>query len=95
MNTSRLAGWPIPRVCLGTGTWPVNPATKQADVLSLLHHLLAGPKPFFDTAPMYGYSTSETWIENSSVAPQSRLKIAAACRPSGAVTLRNVRLPHA
>lgn len=62
MKTSRLAGWPLPRVCLGTGTWPVNPNTTQANVLTLLHHLLAGPKPLFDTAPMYGHSQSETWL---------------------------------
>ncbi len=68
MPTSRLAGWTIPRVCLGTGTWPINPSTTQAGVLELLHHLLAGPKPYFDTAPMYGHSESETWI--GSVLPE-------------------------
>jgi D-threo-aldose 1-dehydrogenase len=62
MKTSRLASWPLPRVALGTGTWPVNPGTQQSTVLALLHHLLAGPKPLFDTAPMYGHSQSETWI---------------------------------
>lgn len=62
MKTSRLAGWPMPRVGLGTGTWPMNPTTTQANVLALLHHLLAGPKPLFDTAPMYGHSQSETWL---------------------------------
>ncbi len=62
MKPSRLAGWPLPRVGLGTGTWPINPTTTQANVLDLLHHLLAGPKPLFDTAPMYGHSQSETWL---------------------------------
>jgi len=62
MQPSRLAGWPLPRVGLGTGTWPMNPTTTQAKVLELLHHLLTGPKPFFDTAPMYGHSQSETWL---------------------------------
>ena len=63
MTASRLSGWPLPRVCLGTGTWPVNPSTTEENVIALLRHELAGPqKPLLDTAPMYWHGHSEELI---------------------------------
>jgi D-threo-aldose 1-dehydrogenase len=61
-NPPRLASWPFPRIGLGTGTWPVNPALTQAEAAEVVRLVLSLPNPFFDTAPLYGSGRSETWL---------------------------------
>jgi D-threo-aldose 1-dehydrogenase len=64
MNTSssRLAGWPLPRIGLGTGAWQLQNAIQAKDVGGLVGFVLSQPQPFFDTAPLYGHGESETWL---------------------------------
>ncbi len=57
---NRLADWPFPRMGLGTGTWPADPAVPQAQFTELVRLVLAGPRPFFDTAALYSLGLSET-----------------------------------
>jgi D-threo-aldose 1-dehydrogenase len=61
-KTSRLAGWPLPRIGLGTGTWYFREPDRQARVTELVHHVLASPNPYIDTAALYGSGTSEAWL---------------------------------
>ena len=55
----RLADWPLPQVGLGTGTWNHDLAIPQAHWDELVACVLAQPRPFFDTAALYGSGLSE------------------------------------
>jgi D-threo-aldose 1-dehydrogenase len=55
----RLAGWSLPRIGLGTGTWAHDAAIPQAHWDELVACVLAGPEPFIDTAALYGAGLSE------------------------------------
>lgn len=60
LTPNRLADWPFPRIGLGSGTWPADPAVPQAQFTELVERVLAGPRPFFDTAALYSLGLSET-----------------------------------
>src|SRR5688500_6028915 len=61
-KASRLAGWPFPRIGLGTGTWRAQDTNFQEQAFELVRFVLSHPSPFFDTAPLYGSGLSESWL---------------------------------
>ena len=61
-TTARMGDWPLPRIGLGTGAWQQVGAIQHGDVPALVNFVLSQPRPFFDTAPLYGHSESETWL---------------------------------
>ncbi len=59
---SRMAGWSLPRIGLGTGAWQQPNAIHPDQVGEQVQFVLAQPNPFFDTAPLYGNGQSEAWL---------------------------------
>jgi D-threo-aldose 1-dehydrogenase len=61
-TSSRLAGWSLPRIGLGTGAWQQPNAIHPSQIPELVRFVLDQPNPLFDVAPLYGNGDSETWL---------------------------------
>lgn len=61
-TSSRLAGWSLPRIGLGTGAWVQPNAIHPSQIGGLVNFVLDQPDPLFDVAPLYGNGDCETWL---------------------------------